>query len=154
MTRDLSDLDSNSHFCLKSSCYAIRENTMAQSPEKSQAFLRQWLLYLQPSSLYNLNVKFPMLPLQSHHGKAPHLHASQLSSSEIFYKITSASLETGINLRNLPPAHSRGAVTFSVLRHGLSDSTHLQQNGGGGFKRPTSCHATNIPANLMSLYPF
>ena len=30
-------------------------------------------------------------------------------------KITSAFLKTGINLRNLPPAHSRGAVTFSVL---------------------------------------
>ena len=28
-------------------------------------------------------------------------------------KITSAFLKTGINLRNLPPAHSRGAVTFS-----------------------------------------
>ena len=73
------------------------------------------MLYLQPSSLYNLNVKFAMLPLHSPHGKAPHLHASQFSSSEIFYKITSAFLKTGINLRNLPPAHSRGAVTFSGL---------------------------------------
>ena len=27
-----------------------------------------------------------------------------------------AFLKTGINLRNLPPAHSRGAVTFSGLR--------------------------------------
>ena len=56
-----------------------------------------------------------MLPLHSPHGKAPHLHPSQFSSSEIFYKITSAFLKTGINLRNLPPAHSRGAVTFSGL---------------------------------------
>ena len=86
-----------------------------QSPEKGQAFLRQWLLYLQPSSLYNLNGKFPMLPLHSPHGKAPHLHASKFSSNEIFHKITSVFLKTGINLRNLPPAHSRGAVTFSGL---------------------------------------
>ena len=56
-----------------------------------------------------------MLPLHSPHGKAPHLHASQFSSSEIFYEITSAFLKTGINLRNLSPAHSRGAVTFSGL---------------------------------------
>ena len=59
--------------------------------------------------------EFPMLPLQSPNGKALHLHASQFSSSEIFYKTTSAFLKTGINLRNLPPAHSRGAVSFSVL---------------------------------------
>ena len=32
-----------------------------------------------------------------------------------FYEITSAFLKTGINLRNLPSAHSRGAVTFSGL---------------------------------------
>ena len=56
-----------------------------------------------------------MLSLHSPHGKAPYLHASQFSSGEIFYKITSAFLKTGINLRNLPPAHSRGAVTFPGL---------------------------------------
>ena len=47
-----------------------------------------------------------MMPLHSPHGKAPHLHASQFSSSEIFYKTTSAFLKTGINVRNVPPAHS------------------------------------------------
>ena len=53
-----------------------------------------------------------MLPLHSPNGKANHLHASQFSSTEIFYKITSACLKTGANLRSLPPAHSRGAVIF------------------------------------------
>ena len=67
-----------------------------------------------------------MLPLNSPHGKAPHLHASQFSSSEIFYKITSAFLKTGINLRNLPPAHSRGAVTFSGLCCPISRNVKLQ----------------------------
>ena len=56
-----------------------------------------------------------MLPLHSPISKAPHLPASQFSSSEIFYKITSGFLKTGINLRSLPPAHSRGAVTFCGL---------------------------------------
>ena len=55
------------------------------------------------------------LSLDSPHARAPHLHASQFSSGEIFYKITTAFLKTGINLRNIPPAHSRGAVTFSGL---------------------------------------
>ena len=87
----------------------------ASESRKSQTFRRQLLLYLQPSSLYNLNLKLPMLPLHSPHSKGPHLHESQFSSSDIFCKITGAFLKTCINLRSLPPAHSRGAVTFSGL---------------------------------------
>ena len=82
-----------------------------------------------------------MLPRHSPHGKAPHLHASQFSSREIFYKITSAFLKTGANLRNLPPAHSRGAVTFS----GLCDDT---------FESSTkeSCNASEDTVESPSLY--
>ena len=70
-----------------------------------------------------------MLSLHSAHGKAPHLQASQFSSSETFYKIASAFLKTGINLRNLPPAHSRGAVTFS----GLCEFAYLKTNEHTGI---------------------
>ena len=56
----------------------------------------------------------PLLSLHCPQGKSPHLHALEFSSNMIFDNITGPSSETGINLRNLPPAHSQGAVTFSL----------------------------------------
>ena len=49
-----------------------------------------------------------------------HLHASEFSSHEISFKNYRPFLKTGINLRRLPPAHSRGAVSFSGLCFNIS----------------------------------
>ena len=57
-----------------------------------------------------------MLSLNCPHAKYGHLHASEFSSHDISFNNYWALLKTGINLRKLPPAHSRGAVTFSGLR--------------------------------------
>ena len=97
-----------------------------QGPEKSKTFFR-YPLFLRITSLImqhrcEISHVSPLFP----YGKAPHLHASQFSSREIFYEITSVFLKTGMNLRNLPPAHSRGAVTVSELcfsRHSPKKST-------------------------------
>ena len=43
------------------------------------------------------------------------MHASEFSSHDISFYTYWAFLKTGLNVRNLPPAHSRGAVTFSGL---------------------------------------
>ena len=43
------------------------------------------------------------------------MHASEFSSHDISFYNYWAFLKTRINLRNLPPAHSRGAMTFSGL---------------------------------------
>ena len=57
-----------------------------------------------------------MLSLNCAHAKYGHLHASEFSSHDISFNDYWAFLKTGINLRKLPPAQSRGAVTFSGLR--------------------------------------
>ena len=48
------------------------------------------------------------------------MHASEFSSHEISFYNYWTFLKTGIKLRNLPPAHSCGAVTFSGLCGSLS----------------------------------
>ena len=63
-------------------------------------------------------MKFLMLSLNCPHAKKGQLHASEFSSHEISFYNYWAFLKTGINLQNLPPAHSRGAATFSGLWQG------------------------------------
>ena len=94
------------------------------------SWMRYWTCRVQkkvePSSgsnlfMYNLPhftasiLKFPMLPVYLPLAISPDLHASELSSSEIFLYNYCAFLKTGTILINLLPAHSRGAVTFSGL---------------------------------------
>ena len=95
--------------------YCIIFCSMSHFPEsrKIQAFLLQLFLFVQASSLYEIKWSFYFF-YQFSHAKSPHLHASESSSSQTFIKLLNL-YQNWRKHKMLPPAHSRGAVTFSVL---------------------------------------
>ena len=96
--------------------YCIIFCSLSHFPEsrKIQAFLLQLFLFVQASSLYEIKIKLSMLsinfPMLNHlicmHQNPP--------SSQIFIKLLNL-YQNWRKQKMLPPAHSRGTVTFSGL---------------------------------------